>query len=108
MTVFMLSLTGIPPTAGFIGKLTIFKAAVEGHLYWLALAGLLNSAIGAYYYLGVVVAMWMQKEAEGPGPVRATPAVTTALAISTAATLALGIYPGPLLEIARELCVSLG
>ena len=90
MTVFMLSLTGIPPTAGFVGKLAIFKAAVEGHLWWLAIAGLLNSAIGAYYYLGVVVAMWMQKEADGPGPVPATAAVSMALAISTVATLALG------------------
>src|SRR5262245_9598062 len=107
MTVFMLSLTGIPPTAGFVGKLAIFKAAVEGHLYWLAIAGLLNSAIGAYYYLGPVVAMWMHKETDGPGPVPATIAVSTALSISVAGTLVLGVYPGPLLEIARELCVSL-
>jgi len=107
MTVFMLSLTGIPPTAGFIGKFAIFKAAVEGHLYLLATIGLLNSAIGAYYYLGPVVAMWMQKEADGPGPVPATAGVQAALAISAAGTLVLGIYPGPLLEIARELCVAL-
>jgi NADH-quinone oxidoreductase subunit N len=107
MTVFMFSLTGIPPTAGFIGKLYIFKAAVEGHLWLLAVIGVLNSAIAAYYYLGPVVAMWMEKEADGPGPVRATPAVIAALAISSAATVILGVYPGPLLELARELYISL-
>jgi NADH-quinone oxidoreductase subunit N len=64
MTLFMLSLTGIPPTAGFIGKLYIFFAAMDGKLYWLAAIGLLNSVIAAYYYLGVIVAMWMQ---HGPG-----------------------------------------
>lgn len=107
MTLFMLSLTGIPPTAGFVGKLYIFKAAVEGQSYLLAAIGLVNSAIAAYYYLGLVVAMWMQREAEGPGPAPSGFPAGVALAISSAATLALGIYPGPLLEIARGLSASL-
>jgi len=103
MTVFLLSLTGIPPTAGFIGKWYVFKAAVEGQLYLLAVVGVLNAAIAAYYYLSPVVAMWMQDEAEGPGPARADAATATALALSCAATLLLGLWPGPVLDIAREL-----
>jgi NADH-quinone oxidoreductase subunit N len=107
MTIFLLSLTGIPPTAGFVGKLYIFKAAMEGHHYLLAVIGLLNSAVAAYYYLGVVVAMWMQPEAEGAGPARTGFGVRTALVVSTVATLALGIYPVPLLDLARDLYASL-
>ncbi len=103
MTVFLLSLVGIPGTAGFIAKLYVFKAAVEGRLWVLAAIGLLNSVIAAYYYLTPVVAMWMQPEAEGPGPARAGVSVSAALAICGVATLAFGIYPAPLLEIAREL-----
>jgi NADH-quinone oxidoreductase subunit N len=103
MTVFLLSLVGIPGTAGFIAKLYVFKAAVEGRLWVLAAIGLLNSVIAAYYYLTPVVAMWMQPEAEGPGPARAGVSVSAALAICGLATLAFGLYPAPLLEIAREL-----
>src|SRR5436309_15657012 len=80
MTIFMLSLTGIPPTGGFWGKLYVFKAAVEGKLYLLALIGVLNSAIAAYYYLGPVVAMWMEQEAEGPGP--SFPGFSTSAAVA--------------------------
>src|SRR5437867_2262600 len=107
MTIFLLSLAGIPPTAGFVGKLYIFKAAIEGRLYILAAIGLLNSAIAAYYYLGIVVAMWMQPEAEGPAPARSGFAASTALALSSVATLLLGVWPGPVLEIARDLYASL-
>jgi len=107
MTIFLLSLIGIPGTAGFIGKLFIFKAAVEGRLYILAAVGLLNSVVAAYYYLGPIVAMWMQGEAEGPGPARAGISASAALAISSAATLVLGVYPAPVLDIARELYLYL-
>lgn len=107
MTVFLLSLTGLPPTAGFVGKLFIFRAAVEGELYWLAFFGVLNSAIAAYYYLGPVVAMWMEREADGPGPAPPGIPVAVALAVCAVATLALGLYPVPLLEAARELYISL-
>jgi NADH-quinone oxidoreductase subunit N len=108
MTLFMLSLTGIPPTAGFVGKLYIFKAAIGGGHYVLAVIGLVNSAIAAYYYLGLVVAMWMQREAPGPEPSRTGLSAGTAIALSTVATLALGLYPGPILDLARDLYLSLG
>jgi NADH-quinone oxidoreductase subunit N len=107
MTIFLLSLTGIPPTAGFIGKLFIFKAAMEGKLYVLAAIGVLNSAIAAYYYLGPVVAMWMQEEPEGPGPSLAGWSAGAAVALSGAVTLVLGIYPVPVLDMARELYLFL-
>lgn len=60
MTIFMLSLTGLPPTLGLIGKLYLFRAVMEGGIYWLALIGMLTSLISAYYYLRVVVTMYMK------------------------------------------------
>jgi NADH-quinone oxidoreductase subunit N len=60
MTVFMLSLTGLPPTLGLIGKIYLFRAVVEGGVYWLAVIGVLTSLISAYYYLRVVVTMYMR------------------------------------------------
>jgi NADH-quinone oxidoreductase subunit N len=60
MLVFMLSLGGIPPTAGFMGKLWLFSAAIEAGYVWLAVIGVLNSAISLYYYVRVVVFMWMK------------------------------------------------
>ena len=64
MAVFLLSLAGIPPTAGFVAKLYIFQAAVGAQLYGLAVVGVLTSVLGAYYYLRVVVYMYM-RPAEG-------------------------------------------
>jgi len=61
MTVFMLSLTGIPPTLGFVGKFYLFRAAIQGQFYLLAVIGVLTSLISAYYYLRVVVTMYMRE-----------------------------------------------
>jgi len=61
MAVFLLSLGGIPPTAGFVGKLVIFMAAIDARLYWLALIMVLNTAIAIYYYFRIVVSMWMDE-----------------------------------------------
>src|SRR6185369_12906647 len=72
MTVFLFSLAGIPPTAGFLGKYVIFTAAVQSGRIGLAVIGVINAVIGAYYYLSVLVAMWM-REGEAPEP-RALPA----------------------------------
>ena len=70
MLVFMLSLGGIPPTAGFMGKLWIFSAAIESGYVWLAVIGVLNSAVSLYYYVRVVVFMFMKHEATGSRPRR--------------------------------------
>jgi NADH-quinone oxidoreductase subunit N len=96
----LISLTGIPPTAGFMGKLFLFNAAVDANLIWLALLGVVNSVISAYYYLRIVRVMYLQ-------PARSLERISTdlsavaALTVATAAVLALGIIPGPLLDVAR-------
>ncbi len=65
MLIFMLSLGGIPPTAGFMGKFWLFSAAIDQHYYWLAVIGVLNSAISLYYYIRIVVFMYLKKETMG-------------------------------------------
>ncbi|MBX5483513.1 MAG: NADH-quinone oxidoreductase subunit N [Myxococcaceae bacterium] len=94
MTAFMLSLGGIPPLVGFMGKLLIFKSAVDAGLVWLAVVGILASAAGAYYYLRVVVYMFMRPAPEtGVLPERHG-WTEAALLLSTAAVVVLGIAPG--------------
>ena len=101
---FLLSLAGVPPTAGFFGKFYIFRAAIfsGGGFYWLAVIGLLNSVIGAYYYLRVVVFMYMREPA--PGAPVAVPMrsgyVAFALLACALLVLVLGLFPGSSLDIA--------
>lgn len=103
-TLFLLSLAGVPPTAGFFGKFYIFRAAIAagGGFYWLAVIGLLASVIGAYYYLRVIVYMYMREPA--PGAPVADPMRSGYLAFGLLAcavlVLALGILPGASLEMA--------
>ena len=68
MLLFMLSLGGIPPTAGFMGKFWLFGAAIDARLLWLAVIGVLNSAISLYYYVRIVVFMYLKKETTGSEP----------------------------------------
>ncbi len=68
MLLFMLSLGGIPPTAGFMGKFWLFSAAIEAGYVWLAVIGVLNSAISLYYYIRIVVFMYLKKETTGSEP----------------------------------------
>ena len=99
----MLSLTGIPPMAGFLGKFFLFRAAVDGKFYLLAVVGLLNSVIGACYYLRVVVHMYMKESATpSPGPAL-TAAEGISLGVASLATLYLGLFPVRLLDLARSL-----
>jgi NADH-quinone oxidoreductase subunit N len=99
---FLLSLAGIPPTAGFFGKYFVFRAAIDGGFYWLTVIAVINSVIGAYYYLRVLVYMYMREPAAG-API-ATPMrsgyVTTALIVSAILVLALGLTPGRSLDVA--------
>ena len=101
MLLFMLSLGGIPPTAGFMGKFWLFSAAIEAGYVWLAVIGVLNSAISLYYYIRIVVFMYLKKEITGSEPT-ASPALAFTLAIAVMATLALGIYPRLLFEAAEQ------
>ena len=104
MTVFLVSMAGIPPTGGFLGKYLIFQAAIESKLYVLAIAGALNAVIAAYYYLRIVIAMYMQTPEEEPGPAPwLGPETTVALAVAVLAVVALGILPSPILSATRAL-----
>jgi NADH-quinone oxidoreductase subunit N len=103
MTMFLLSLTGIPPMAGFLGKFFLFRAAVDGKFYLLAILGVLNSVVGAFYYLRVVVNMYMKESTQpGPGPVL-TAEEGISLGVASLATLYLGLFPSSLLEMTRSL-----
>ena len=100
MALFMLSLTGIPPTGGFFGKYYLFLAAIEGNLGWLAILGVLTSVISAFFYLRVIVDMTMREpEREMPGGVY--PALVTTLAVTALGTLILGVWPAPWLQMAQ-------
>ena len=107
MLLFMLSLGGIPPTAGFMGKLWLFGAAIDRGYIWLAVIGVLNSAVSLYYYIRVVVYMWLKNEPAGSEP-HLSPGVATALAVTLFATLALGLYPRPLFDLAELSARALG
>lgn len=98
MAMFMLSLGGVPPTVGFLGKLYLFGAAVDAGLLGLAVVGVLASVAGVYYYLRVVVYMYMRPApADAPAPVRHW-TTEVALVVSAVAVVALGIVPGPVTE----------
>jgi len=107
MLLFMLSLGGIPPTAGFMGKFWLFSAAVESGYMWLAVIGVLNSAISLYYYIRVVVFMYLKKDATGSEPVF-SPGLALAVAVTVVATIALGIYPRVLFDVADASARTLG
>ena len=97
MAIFMLSLTGVPPTAGFIGKFYIFRSVIDAGLIGLALVGVITSLISAYYYLRVVVVMYMR---EGEPEVRSEGWLNATLWVTAIGTFVLGILPGPLLALA--------
>ncbi len=99
MLFFMLSLGGIPPTAGFMGKFWLFSAAIESGYVWLAVVAVGNSAISLYYYIRVIVYMWIKEEIAGP-PIRVSPAMVAALVITLVGTIVFGLYPRPLFELA--------
>ncbi|WP_257452250.1 NADH-quinone oxidoreductase subunit N [Archangium lipolyticum] len=98
MAAFMLSLAGIPPTVGFIGKLILFQAAVDAGLVGLTIIAVLSSAAGAYYYLRVVVYMYMRPVPEGAHTLERNWMTELALVLSTVAVVLMGIMPGPVGE----------
>ena len=108
MLIFLLSLGGIPPTAGFVGKFYLFSAAVKQGYIWLAIIGVLNSAVSIYYYLRVVVYMYMvgvegeQEPLHFPGI-----AVTLALMAAALGVINFGIFPGGLLHFAELSILSI-
>jgi NADH-quinone oxidoreductase subunit N len=102
LTIFLLSLIGIPITGGFFAKFYVFSAALRANLIWLTLIGVVNSAVGAYYYLRIIVVMYM-REARAEVPVTRVPlGLGIALAISVVATIYLGVLPNRVLQIAQH------
>ncbi len=99
MLIFMLSLGGIPPTAGFMGKLWLFSAAIESGLVWLAVIFVINSVISLYYYYRIIVFMWLKEEQLG-SEITISPALATALVIAVAGSIIFGLYPHPLFDSA--------
>jgi NADH-quinone oxidoreductase subunit N len=101
LSVYLLSLLGLPVTAGFFGKFYIFKAAVNSHLLWLAVLMAINSVIGSYYYLRVIVVMYMREsspEAASATPVGFPLTVSFVLAFTVAGTLYFGLFPNQVLN----------
>jgi NADH-quinone oxidoreductase subunit N len=101
LTLFLLSLLGLPITAGFFGKLYIFKAAVDSHLIWLAVIMAVNSVIGAYYYFRVIVVMYMREpnaEIAAAPLVRFPITVVLVLLFTAIGTVYLGLFPNQILN----------
>jgi NADH-quinone oxidoreductase subunit N len=109
MTVFLLSLAGIPLTSGFIAKFAAFRAAIQDGAWPLVLVGVLCSAVAAFFYLRVIVLMYFSAPA-AEGPTVGVPGLPTTLvlAITATATIVLGIVPGPVLDLARSAAFFVG
>ena len=101
LTIFLLSLIGIPPLAGFAGKFYLFGAAVRSGFVWLAVIGVLNSAIAAYYYLRIVVVMYMREPEARTASLAASFPGGLAVAVSLWGVVQLGVLPARLLDLAQ-------
>jgi NADH-quinone oxidoreductase subunit N len=108
MALFMFSLIGIPPTAGFFGKFAVFSAAVDAGHVGLAVLMVIASVISAYFYLKVVVAMYMGAPEGEPARIEVPAMATIALIATVVGVLALGIYPGGWIDLARASVAGLG
>jgi NADH-quinone oxidoreductase subunit N len=107
LTIFLLSLIGIPITGGFFAKFYVFSAALQANLVGLVIIGVLNSAIGAYYYLRVIVVMYMREPREEALVPAAPIGLRAALTLTVFATIYLGILPGRVLEYASRSAAEL-
>jgi NADH-quinone oxidoreductase subunit N len=102
LTVFLISLIGIPVTGGFFAKFYVFSAALQSGLVWLTIIGVINSAIAAYYYLKVIVVMYMREGREDVPVLPISPSLGAALAVCLAATIYLGVLPGGVLDYTQR------
>lgn len=102
MSIFLFSLAGIPPTAGFVGKFAIFAAAVKSGYIWLVIIGVLTSAASVFYYFRVVMKMYMEAPEVEPDKVQFSPSMSLALVISVVIVLYIGIFPTTYLNLATE------
>ncbi len=102
MAILMLSLTGIPPTVGFFAKLYVLIATVDAGLGWLAVAIVLNAALGAFYYLRVIVTMYMRDPEDDPAPIDNALTGNLGLLLSVAGVLVLGLFPDTILTLLQR------
>ncbi len=101
MTIFLLSLGGFPPTAGFIAKWYVFRAAVGSGYYGLAIIGVLSSVVSVFFYLRIVVMMYMSERDARPVPPPITAVAMAGLAISLVGVLYLGVLPTRVIDFAQ-------
>jgi NADH-quinone oxidoreductase subunit N len=106
MALFLLSLTGVPPLAGFVGKFYVFSAALSAGLVWLVVIAALNTVVSAYYYVRVIVAMYMEEGGVEVGRLSARPALVICLAVALAGTVLIGLYPQPYMDAAASAFAS--
>ena len=100
MSVFLFSLAGVPPFAGFFGKYYVFLAAVKANMTWLAVVGVMTSLVSVYYYLRLVVLMYFRDgQADTDKPVPA--ASMLAVAVAAVLILVLGLYPSLIVDLTR-------
>lgn len=102
MSIFLFSLAGIPPAAGFVGKFYLFSGAIQAGYVWLAIIGVLNSAASVYYYLRVMVFMYMKDPTEEFDWLKVSPAIALCVLLAVAGVLIPGIVPGTLLSLAQQ------
>ncbi|MBF8279649.1 MAG: nuoN [candidate division NC10 bacterium] len=102
MLILLLSLAGVPPTAGFVGKLYLFGAAIERGYVLLALIAVVNSTISLFYYMKVAVAMYMRDLPPAGLALSPSRPLRVVLFVTVVGTLAIGIYPGPFLDLAKS------
>lgn len=102
MTIFLLSMAGIPPLGGFMAKFYIFSAAVKSKFYWLTIFGVLNSAISVYYYLRVTVLMYFRESEREITGLQFSPTLVFALIVTVVGTLYMGIFPSNVLSLAQR------
>ncbi|MEW6375165.1 MAG: NADH-quinone oxidoreductase subunit N [Thermodesulfobacteriota bacterium] len=107
MTIFLLSMAGIPPLGGFMAKFYVFSAAVKEKFYWLAILGVLNSAVSVYYYLRVTVVMYFRESEREITGLQFSPTSVIALILAVIGTLYLGIFPANVLSFAQRSIVGL-
>jgi NADH-quinone oxidoreductase subunit N len=106
MTIFLLSLGGVPPTGGFFGKFYLFRAALESpQLYWLVVVGILNSIVSIYYYLRIVVAMYFRDSARALAPTDGI-SMRLGLLLTAIAVVLLGVFPGTFVEWAGSIALK--
>lgn len=102
MTIFLLSMAGIPPLGGFMAKFYVFSAAVKSQFYWLVILGVLNSAVSVYYYLRVTVLMYFRESEREISGLQFSPYSVAALVLAVIGTLYMGIFPANVLSLAQR------